>query len=129
MDELTSKSPYQTKDTLIMIKTTLLATFLMAFALIAIPTAQACGGGNCAKCAEAKAHYDKKAKKAPCAKCAEAKAHYKMTGEKKPCSKCAEAKAHYKEKATKAVTQNEKGSLVFKSGSPVKTGGTSSYND
>lgn len=91
-----------------MIKTMLLASFLMAFTFIAIPTQ---AKADCKKCKEAQAHYDKMEKKKPCEKMLD----------KKPC--------HKKEKKIGfSKSDNNKGSLTFKS-SPGYTGGTATYND
>ena len=116
------------RDTQIMIKTIMLASFLMAFTFIAMPVSSA--QAHCGTCSTEKSQTkpcEKTLSKKPCVKCLEAEAHYKATGEKKPCVKCAKAKAHYKSKATSSVDHSAKGSLTLKS-RYGKTGGTASYN-
>ncbi len=106
-----------------MTKYILLSSFLIAFAFLSAPISSA--NAACAKCAEAQAYYDaKKSKKAgkKCG-CKKAKICEKTLTKKKTCVKCLKS-----EQAYEASKSNKKGSLVIKSGTSFKSGGTASYN-
>lgn len=133
-----------------MIKSILLASFLMAFAFIAMPvsSAQACDTCGCAG-AHAHPHADNHAKKpcekvlgekAPCTKCAtagkpcgcdkkgEKKPCEKTLGKKEPCEKTLGENAMKKHQMAPISTtdHSKKGSFTFKSKSRFTSNGSGS---
>lgn len=116
-----------------MIKTMILASFLMAFTFIAIPTtsAQAHCGKGCGEKAQQQKPCEKCLKAGKPCKCASKKPCEKHLGKKpcekhlgkKPCTKNLGATNGY----TSSVDHSAKGSLTLKS-KYGRTGGTASYN-